>query len=81
MRGVDVDERRARRKLSVDSMPGSLEREDEEEEEDEEDEDEEMGYGDGEEEEEVADDGEEVVEDNFYDDLLAAGEMANVPFL
>ncbi|KAL5527740.1 hypothetical protein ACEPAG_6541 [Sanghuangporus baumii] len=84
-------DRRARKRLSLDSMPGSLDgsladletdEEDEDQENyDQEDEDrhgeyEEEGYLDGE-----PEDPEEAAEEGFDDDLLATGEMESVPFL
>ncbi|KAL5487690.1 NED1 [Sanghuangporus weigelae] len=84
-------ERRARKRLSLDSMPGSLDGSLADLETDEEDEIQE-NYGDededrhGEYEEEGHYDGEpedpeEAAEEGFDDDLLATGEMESVPFL
>ncbi len=83
------DERRGRKRLSIDSMPGSLpgsvgshfsgklgdDGDDEEGEEDEEEEAEEDDYDGG------MDDPEEAVEKGFDEDFRAMGEMESVPFL
>lgn len=72
-------ERRARKRLSVDSMPGSLSGSQADfedfDEEDEEQEDGEGEYDGG------AEDPEDAAEEGFDDDLLATGEMESVPFL
>ncbi|KAG5639717.1 hypothetical protein H0H81_005900 [Sphagnurus paluster] len=79
--GLDADGKRRRRerRRSMTSMPGTLDEmhfgmDEEEEEEDEEEDD----NGDGDESEEMD---EEVGDEAFDEDLLAAGEMKNVPFL
>ncbi|EJD01525.1 LNS2-domain-containing protein [Fomitiporia mediterranea MF3/22] len=88
-------ERRARKRLSLDSMPGSLSGSQADFEFDEEEEDE-QGYdgdenydehegGDGQDKrrhyEIETEDPEEAAEEGFDDDLLATGEMESVPFL
>lgn len=87
--GEDVDEeaqweRRARKRLSVDSMPGFLSGSQADFEDFDEDEEQERtsGQEDGEQEYEgESEDPEEAAEEGFYDDLLATGEMESVPFL
>lgn len=84
-------EKRARKRLSMDSMPGSLsgsqadfEDFDEDEDEDEDEQGEEEGaFGTIGSHRDASghDDPEEAAEEGFDDDLLATGEMESVPFL